>query len=62
MTVKELLTKIENGSVHVLIYSMENGEIFLKSIWQNIIPNYIMESEIEKIEVLDYEIRLGVKL
>lgn len=61
MILGNLLDKIENGSAKVFIYD-SNGEKILKTIWYNTIPQEIMKAEVESICVLDYELRIGVKL
>ena len=60
MKVKDIISKMVNGAAHVELYSVETGEIFLRTIWYNQIPEEYMNREIETIAVREYEIRLGI--
>ena len=62
LKVKDLLSKMENGAAHVLLWEVENGNILLKTIWYNLIDPDMLEYEIEQVEVRDYELRIGVKI
>lgn len=60
MTLQQFLSKIENGSTHILLFNSLDGTVILKTIWHNTIPHMYYEYEIETIQVLDYEVRLGI--
>lgn len=60
MKVKELLKTIENGSAHIILVNHETGEIILKTIWHNGIPEKELNKEILKSKITDYTITLEV--
>lgn len=60
MKVKDILEKMENGACHVLLFSSQDGLIFLKTIWYNEIPFSLLDCEVDSIEIRDYEMRIGV--
>lgn len=60
MTVKDLTSKIDNGSAHILLYDSKSGEIILKTIWYNLIPQEYLSREITKITVTDYELKVEI--
>jgi len=60
MKVKDLLNKMDNGACHVLLVDSETGEIFLKTIWYNAIPEEYLDYEVVHICVTDYTLRLVV--
>ena len=62
MTVLDIINKIENGSVHILIYDNDTGAVELKTIWHNTIPQKYWNCEVKNIIVKDYELRLGVEM
>jgi hypothetical protein len=62
MTVKDIVSKMENGAAHVILYEDDTGRIILKTIWYNEIPKKYLVYEVETITVKDYEIRLGVRV
>ena len=61
MTVQDILSKITNGSVRVVLWDYETGEVILQTIWYNLIDKQIMEKEVLQICVRDYELRIGVR-
>lgn len=61
MTVQDILNKITNGSVRVVIWDYETGEVILQTIWYNLIDDEIMNKEVVHICVRDYELRIGVR-
>ena len=61
MTVRDILSRIQNGSAHAFIYDSWTGEVLLETIWYNQIDEKIMDREVQSIVIRDYEIRLGVK-
>lgn len=58
MKLKDLTNTIENGSAHLTLIDNDTGEIYLKTIWHNTVPEEFMDRKIAKIEVLDYELRI----
>lgn len=61
MIVQDLLDKIENGSVHILLWNYNTGEVYFSTIWQNDISDEFRKKEVMKITIREYEMRLGVK-
>ena len=61
MIVQDILNRITNGSVRVVIWNYETGEVILQTIWYNLIDKQIMDKEVVQICVRDYELRLGVR-
>lgn len=61
MTVQDILNKITNGSVRVVIWDYETGEVILQTIWYNLIDDEVMNKEVVHICVRDYELRIGVR-
>ena len=61
MTVNDIITKIANGSAHVMLINNDTGEIILKTIWHNNIPKEYLRCEVKSIEIRDYEIRLKIE-
>lgn len=62
MTVQDIISRMENGAAHVLLYWDDTGQIILKTIWYNEIPKKYLVYEVKTITVKDYEIRLGVRV
>ena len=60
MKVIDITSKMENGAAHVLLFEEDTGQILLKTIWCNEIPQKYLNYEVKNITVRDYEIRLGV--
>ena len=60
MLVRDVINRIENGSAHVILWNYETGEVFLKTIWYNLIDEVFLDMEVMNICVRDYELRLGV--
>ena len=60
MKLIDLISKIKNGSVHILLFSSVDGVIIAKTIWHNTIPHIYYGWEVDSIEIRDYEIRLGI--
>lgn len=60
MTVNDILSKMENGAAHVILFNSEDGTIILKTIWYNSIPHMYLSYVVESIQVKDYEMRLGI--
>ena len=60
MIVQDILSKTANGSVKIIIWKYETGEIILQTIWHNLISEELKAKEVESVCIRDYEIRLGV--
>ena len=56
MILNDLLSLIENGSVHVVVFNSDDGLLIFKTIWHNLIPHMYMKWEIDSIQIKDYEI------
>lgn len=61
MKVKDIVNKITNGSVHVILINDATGEVILKTIWHNQIPDEDLNKNVKHISVTDYTITLMVK-
>lgn len=61
MILQDLLDKIDNGSVHILLWNYKTGEIYFSTIWQNDISDEFRKREVKKITIRDYEMRVGLK-
>ena len=61
MKVKDLLKTVENGSVHIILVDYDTGEIILKTIWQNDIPQEELSKEILRSKITDYTMTLEVR-
>jgi len=60
MKVKDLLNKMDNGACHVILVNDETGEIILKTIWYDSIPEEHLKREVKHINVTDYTMTLIV--
>ena len=60
MIVRDIVDKIDNGTAHIFLWDEDSGEVLLSTIWHNQIPNEYLDKEVKKIQILDYELRLGV--
>ena len=62
MTLSHLISKIKPGTVHVILFKCDTGEIILKTIWHNAIPEEYKEKEIGSIEVdgPNYIMKVGI--
>lgn len=60
MRVRELLSLISDGSVHVVIIDNNTGEVVLSTIWHNEIPDVQLDRKIVHIAVKEYELDLMV--
>lgn len=60
MTVNDIISKIDNGSAHIVLINDDTGEIILKTIWYNNIPQQYLFCNVTHITVKDYEIRLTI--
>lgn len=61
MKVKDIVSKITNGSVHVILVDDKTGEVILKTIWYNCIPDEHLNKSVKHIGVTDYTMTLMVK-
>lgn len=61
MVVQDLLDRIENGSVHILLWDYDTGLVYFSTIWQNDISNEFRKKEVKSICIREYEMRLGLK-
>ena len=61
MKVKDLLDKINDGSVHVMLISNETGEIYLSTIWHVDIDDKYKKMNVKHIEIREYEMRLTIE-
>lgn len=61
MKVKDLLNKMDNGAAHVILIDNDTGEVLLKTIWYNAIPDKDLERSVKHIGVTDYTMTLMVK-
>ena len=61
MTVRDLTNRIENGSSHILLIDGNTGEVILKTIWYNEIPDKQLDRQVTKIRVTSYMLTLTVK-
>ena len=61
MTVKDIISKMENGACHIVLISDETGEVYLSTIWhQNDIDEKYLKMKVVHICVRDYEMRLTI--
>lgn len=60
MKLNELLKKLTNGETHILLYDDSDGTVLCKTIWINQIPGKLLNMEVDHIQVLDYELRIGI--
>ena len=60
MRLSDLISKMNNGAAHLIIFNADTGEIIAKTIWYNLIPHTYFNWEIDTIEVRDYELRVGI--
>ena len=61
MKVKDIINKMNNGAVHVVLIDDNTGEVILKTIWHNQIPDEYLDKSVKHIGVTDYTITLMVK-
>jgi hypothetical protein len=61
MKVKDIINKMNNGAVHVVLVDDNTGEVILKTIWHNCIPDEHLNKSVKHIGVTDYTITLMVK-
>ena len=61
MKVKDIINKMNNGAVHVVLVDDDTGEVILKTIWHNQIPDEDLNKNVKHISVTDYTITLMVK-
>lgn len=60
MKLNDLIKLIENGSAHIFLYDKDTGEVILKTIWYNLIPEEYLSRTITKITVKDYELKVEI--
>lgn len=60
MTVKDLTSKIENGTCHIILVNANNGEVILKTIWHSKIPSEQLYRRVLNVRVTDYTLTLEV--
>ena len=60
MTVKDIVNRLTSGAAHLYLISDDTGEIYLKTIWYNQIPEEFLDREVIHITVRDYEIQLFI--
>lgn len=58
----DLLKVLTNGATHLTIYDDDLAELLFRSIWYNLIPDELLEKEIVRLQVLDFELRIGIKM
>lgn len=61
MILQDLLDRITNGSVHILLWDYNSGVVYLSTIWQNDISEEFRKREVAQICIREYEMRLGLK-
>lgn len=59
MTIIDILSKIENGSCHIVVVN-DDGIVETNSIWHNDIPNDLLSKEVKKVSVMDYKLYLYI--
>lgn len=53
MIVRDIIKDVENGSKRLIFISNFTGIIYLRTIWQNDIPESIMSAEVYCVEEYD---------
>jgi len=61
MKVKDIINRLSNGGAHLYLIGEDTGEIYLKTIWYNEIPEEYLDREVIHITIKDYEIRLQIR-
>ena len=61
MKVKDIIDRLENGSVHLILISNLTGELIFSTIWFNQIDRKYYDMDVVKMTVKDYELYLEVK-
>ena len=61
MTVRDLVPTLDNGSAFLIIIDSKTGEVLYKNNWLNYLSKELLESKINKIRVLDYEMRIFIE-
>ena len=61
MNVKDVINRLENGSVHLILISNLTGELIFSTIWFNQIDRKYYDMDVVKMTVKDYELYLEVK-
>jgi len=60
MTVRTIINRMTNGEAHLMLISDDTGEIILKTIWYNEIPEKYLDCTVTHITIKDYEMRLTI--
>ena len=61
-TVKNIISKFETGSKHVILIDNETGEVYLSAIWHSDIPEQYLDKNVVNVQEPDiYEMRLFVE-
>ena len=61
MTVKDIISKFENGSKHIILIDADTGEVYLSTIWHSDIPDNFINRNVADIVEKTYELRLFVE-
>lgn len=60
MKLSDLLSRMTDGAVKIILFDSSNGVVILSTIWHNLIPGKFFDYEVESIEIRDYEMRIGI--
>ena len=60
MTVKDIISKFETGSKHIILIDADTGEVYLSTIWHCDIPDNFINRNVADMVEKTYELRLFI--